>query len=215
VRIVRHGERGHERFGLVDGSDNIRDAAALMTDVDPDDLTAVLERLGAAEPNDLPLVARGARLGCPVAHVGKIICIGLNYADHAAESGMKVPEEPVIFMKATSAICGPNDDVVLPRGSEKSDWEVELGVIIGTRANDISESEAMALMPISALSTYLRPALAGGRGEPRGSPGSAWAQDLADDDALQRGRDRKPLECRQLSDEVPRISRAHGASCSE
>jgi hypothetical protein len=137
VRIARHGERGHECFGLLDDGGRVRDAAGLMTDVDPNDLAATLDRLSRAEPNDLPRVARGTRLGCLVARVGKIICIGLNYADHAAESGMKVPEEPVIFMKATSAINGPNDDVVLPHGSEKSDWEVELGVIIGTRASYI------------------------------------------------------------------------------
>jgi 2-keto-4-pentenoate hydratase/2-oxohepta-3-ene-1,7-dioic acid hydratase in catechol pathway len=143
VRIVRHGERGRERFGLLDDEGDVRDATGLTTGLDCNDFAAVLDRLKGANPYDLPRGAAGTRLGAPVARVGKMICIGLNYADHAAESGMKVPEEPVIFMKATSAICGPNDDVVLPRGSEKSDWEVELGVVIGTRASYISEGEAM------------------------------------------------------------------------
>jgi 2-keto-4-pentenoate hydratase/2-oxohepta-3-ene-1,7-dioic acid hydratase in catechol pathway len=105
---------------------------------------AGLAMLRGIDPATLPLVAPGTRLGPCVAGTGKFICIGLNYADHAAESGMAVPPEPVIFMKATSAICGPNDPIIIPRGSEKTDWEVELGVIIGTRAKYVSQADSMA-----------------------------------------------------------------------
>ena len=105
---------------------------------------AALANLAAIDPMSLPVVAQGTRLGAPVAGVGKYICIGLNYADHAAESGMAVPPEPVIFMKATSAICGPNDPIILPRGSVKTDWEVELAVVIAPSCKYVSEAEAMA-----------------------------------------------------------------------
>jgi 2-keto-4-pentenoate hydratase/2-oxohepta-3-ene-1,7-dioic acid hydratase in catechol pathway len=105
---------------------------------------AGLAMLRAVKPETLPVVAAGTRLGPCVAGTGKFICIGLNYADHAAESGMAVPPEPVIFMKATSAICGPNDPIIIPRGSQKTDWEVELAVIIGTKAKYVSEADAMA-----------------------------------------------------------------------
>jgi 2,4-diketo-3-deoxy-L-fuconate hydrolase len=142
MRIVRHGERGRELFGMVDIAGVVRDARGVTADIDEGDLPAVIMRLSKVDPMSLPMVAPSARLGCPVAHVGKFICIGLNYADHAAESGMKLPNEPVVFMKATTALSGPNDDVVLPRGSEKSDWEVELGVVIGRHASYVSESNA-------------------------------------------------------------------------
>jgi 2-keto-4-pentenoate hydratase/2-oxohepta-3-ene-1,7-dioic acid hydratase in catechol pathway len=102
-----------------------------------------LKAIRAVDPSSLPVVDQGTRLGACVGGTGKFICIGLNYADHAAESGMQVPSEPVIFMKATSAICGPNDPIIIPRGSEKTDWEVELAVIIGTRAKYVSEAEAL------------------------------------------------------------------------
>lgn len=155
MRIVRHGDRGRERYGLVDAQGGLRDASAFTTSigsnglvdsngpVDSNDLAAVLDRLARVDPQDLPLLAPGTRLGCPVARVGKIICIGLNYSDHAAESGMPLPAEPIIFFKATTAIIGPWDDVVLPRGSEKSDWEVELGVVIGARTSYVPEQQAL------------------------------------------------------------------------
>ena len=116
-----------------------------MSDIAGDTLSAAaLDRLRAVDPSTLPLVDGDPRLGPCVGGVGKFICIGLNYADHAAESGLKVPPEPVMFMKATSAICGPNDPVEIPRGSEKTDWEVELGVVIGTAGKYVTEGEAMA-----------------------------------------------------------------------
>jgi 2-keto-4-pentenoate hydratase/2-oxohepta-3-ene-1,7-dioic acid hydratase in catechol pathway len=123
----------------------IRDLTGLVPDIGG----AVLSDTGLAmlrglDASHLPVVAPGTRLGPCVAGVGKIICIGLNYSDHAAESGMPVPPEPIIFMKATSALCGPDDPIVIPRGSEKTDWEVELAVIIGTRAKHVSEADALA-----------------------------------------------------------------------
>ena len=148
MRIVRHGDRGQERFGLVDARGEVRDASAFTTRidsnrVDQDDLATELDRLARVDPHDLPVLPPSTRLGCPVPRVGKIICIGLNYSDHAAEAGMALPAEPVIFFKATTAIIGPCDDVVLPRGSEKSDWEIELGVVIGARTSYVAEHRAL------------------------------------------------------------------------
>jgi 2-keto-4-pentenoate hydratase/2-oxohepta-3-ene-1,7-dioic acid hydratase in catechol pathway len=144
MRLVRFGERGFEKPGLVGPDGRIRDLSHHLPELSSQALGAAsLDRLRKLASDTLPLVDAGVRLGPCVAGVGKIICIGLNYSDHAAESGMQVPPEPVIFFKATTAICGPFDDVMLPRGSEKSDWEVELGVVIGTRASYVTESEAM------------------------------------------------------------------------
>ena len=122
----------------------IRDLSAHVADIGGDAISdAGLAKLAAIDPASLPQVAAGTRLGACVAGTGKFICIGLNYADHAAESGLAVPPEPVIFMKATSAICGPNDHIIIPRTSEKTDWEVELAVIIGKHAKYVSEAEAL------------------------------------------------------------------------
>jgi 2-keto-4-pentenoate hydratase/2-oxohepta-3-ene-1,7-dioic acid hydratase in catechol pathway len=145
MKLLRWGERGAERPGLVDAEGRMRD----LTGVVPDIAGAVLSDEGmatlrAVDPASLPLVPEGARIGPCVGGIGKFVCIGLNYADHAAESGLSVPPEPVIFMKATSAVCGPDDPILIPRGSVKTDWEVELAVIIGTRAKYVTEAEAMA-----------------------------------------------------------------------
>ena len=144
MKLVRYGLPGREKPGVVDREGRIRDLSGHVDDIggralDP----AVLAGLGALDPNSLPLVPGDPRFGPCVTGVGKFICIGLNYSDHAAETGAKVPPEPIIFMKATSAISGPNDDLLLPRGSEKTDWEVELGVVIGAKAKYVSEAEAL------------------------------------------------------------------------
>ena len=144
MKLVRHGERGREKPGLVDVNGTIRDLSGLVDDISGDVITpAGVDAIARIAVNDLPVVPAGGRLGPCVGAVGKIICVGLNYRDHAAESGMAVPDEPVLFMKATSAICGPNDDVRIPRGSLKTDWEVELGVVIGEGGVYIPESRAL------------------------------------------------------------------------
>ena len=144
MKLLRHGPRGAERPGLLADDGTIRDLSGLVPDIAGTVLSDVgLNMLRTIDASGLPVVAAGTRLGACVAGTGKLICIGLNYADHAAESGMAVPPEPVIFMKATSAICGPNDPIIIPRGSEKTDWEVELAVVIGTTAKYVTEAEAM------------------------------------------------------------------------
>ena len=144
MKLLRHGASGAEKPGLLASDGTIRDLSGHVTDLSGAALDPqALARLGALDPASLPVVSAGTRLGPPVAGTGKFICIGLNFSDHAAESGMAVPPEPVIFMKATSAICGPNDDVLIPRGSEKTDWEVELGVVIGKTAKYVSEADAL------------------------------------------------------------------------
>jgi 2-keto-4-pentenoate hydratase/2-oxohepta-3-ene-1,7-dioic acid hydratase in catechol pathway len=145
MKLLRYGPVGQEKPGLLDDDGQIRDLGGLLEDIDGASLSnGSLEKIRATDPESLPLVAGAPRLGPCVGKVGKFICIGLNYSDHAAESGLPVPEEPVIFMKATSAITGPNDPVHIPRGSEKTDWEVELGVVIGKHAKYVSEAEALS-----------------------------------------------------------------------
>ncbi|KAB2773569.1 fumarylacetoacetate hydrolase family protein [Brucella anthropi] len=144
MKFLRYGETGQEKPGLLDADGNIRDLSAHVGDLSGAALAPdALAKLGAIDINSLPKVEGNPRLGPCVAGTGKFICIGLNYADHAAESGMAVPPEPVIFMKATSAIVGPNDDLLIPRGSEKTDWEVELGIVIGKTAKYVSEDDAL------------------------------------------------------------------------
>ncbi|TGD43842.1 FAA hydrolase family protein [Pseudotabrizicola sediminis] len=144
MKLLRHGAAGAERPGLLHTDGTIRDLTGIVPDIAGDVLSdAGLSALRDADVASLPVVAADTRLGPCVAGTGKFICIGLNYADHAAESGLAVPPEPVIFMKATSAIVGPNDPIIIPRTSEKTDWEVELGVIIGTRAKYASEADAL------------------------------------------------------------------------
>jgi 2-keto-4-pentenoate hydratase/2-oxohepta-3-ene-1,7-dioic acid hydratase in catechol pathway len=145
MKLLRYGPQGQERPGLLDASGAIRDLSGVVPDLSGAALRpATLARLRQIDPNDLPLVSGEPRLGPCVAGVGKFLCIGLNYSDHAAESNMPVPAEPILFMKATSAIIGPNDDVVIPRGSEKTDWEVELGVVIGEPAKYVTEADALS-----------------------------------------------------------------------
>lgn len=144
MKLLRYGPAGQEKPGLLDGQGKIRDLSGVISDLSGDALSdASLARISAMDPTTLPVVDGTPRIGPCVGQVGKFICIGLNYADHAAESGMALPEEPVIFFKATSAICGPNDDVEIPRNSVKSDWEVELGVVIGKPTKYVSEAEAL------------------------------------------------------------------------
>jgi len=144
MKLLRFGPAGHERPGMIDAGGQIRDLSGLIGDIGGEVLSdAGLDRLRALDTRHLPEVDPGARLGPCVAGTSKLICIGLNYSDHAAETGMTVPSEPIIFMKANSAICGPNDPVIIPRGSAKTDWEVELGVVIGTRAKYVSEADAL------------------------------------------------------------------------
>lgn len=144
MKLLRYGERGAEKPGMLDSDGNIRDLSGHVDDIAGEVLfDDGLARLAAIDPATLPLVEGSPRLGACVAGMTKFICIGLNYADHAAESGMEVPPEPVIFMKANSAICGPNDPIIIPRNSVKTDWEVELAVIIGKPAKYVSEDEAL------------------------------------------------------------------------
>ncbi len=144
MKLLRHGARGAEKPGLLHTDGTIRDLTGLVPDIGGAVLSDTgLAMLRAVDAGRLPVVDPATRLGACVAGTGKFICIGLNYADHAAESGMAVPPEPVIFMKATSAICGPNDPIIIPRTSVKTDWEVELAVIIGKTAKYVTADEAM------------------------------------------------------------------------
>ncbi|TPN85659.1 fumarylacetoacetate hydrolase family protein [Mesorhizobium sp. CU2] len=144
MKLLRYGEPGQERPALLDSGGELRDISAVLPDLGGENLSdGTLARLAATDPATLPKVDGSPRIGPCVAGVGKFICIGLNYADHAAETGKSVPPEPVIFMKATSAICGPNDPIEIPRGSAKADWEVELGIVIGKRAKYVSEAQAL------------------------------------------------------------------------
>ncbi len=148
MKLLRYGQAGHEKPGLLDESGAVRDLSGIVDDIAGDALaSANLNKLAALDVQSLPLVdgvpQEDLRLGPCVGQIGKFICIGLNYADHAAESGLEVPPEPVIFNKWTSAVVGPDDDVQIPRDSTKTDWEVELGVVIGTGGSYIDEAQAM------------------------------------------------------------------------
>ncbi|NKM18039.1 2-hydroxyhepta-2,4-diene-1,7-dioate isomerase [Rhizobium laguerreae] len=143
MKLMRVGEAGSEKPALLDADGKIRDLSGHVADIGGEAIgPAGLAKIAAIDPKSLPEIAPG-RIGACVAGTGKFICIGLNYSDHAAETGATVPPEPIIFMKATSAIVGPNDDVIIPRGSEKTDWEVELGVVIGKTAKYVTEAEAL------------------------------------------------------------------------
>lgn len=148
MKLVRYGQRGAEKPGLLDGSGRVRDLSGVVSDISGDTLRPdSLKKLAGLDPESLPLIdgtpQQDLRLGACVGSIGKFVCIGLNYADHAAEAGMPIPEEPIIFNKWTSAVVGPNDDIQVPRGSEKTDWEVELGVVIGKPGAYIDEADAM------------------------------------------------------------------------
>jgi 2,4-diketo-3-deoxy-L-fuconate hydrolase len=144
MKLLRYGKPGKEKPGMLDADGNIRDLSGKIADFTPDQLSPkALDKLAKINPAKLPLVKGKPRLGPPVAGVGNFVCIGLNYTDHAEEVGLPIPAEPVIFSKHTSSICGPNDDVVLPKGSVKTDWEVEIGFVIGTEAKNVSKSRAL------------------------------------------------------------------------
>lgn len=144
MKLLRFGEYGREKPGLLDADGNIRDLSGLVPDIARDALASdSLARLNAVDPTSLPLVPAGQRIGACVGNVGNFIAIGLNYADHAAETGAAIPAEPIVFNKAPSCIVGPNDDVIIPRGSVKTDWEVELAIVIGDRASYVGANEAM------------------------------------------------------------------------
>ena len=144
MKLVRYGPVGSEKPGLIDGSGAIRDLGREIDDIDGASLSpATLTRLAALDPEALPPVSGNPRLGVPVHGIGKIIGVGLNYADHAAESGMAIPEEPILFAKQTTSLGGPHDPVMMPRGATKVDWEAELAVVIGSRASYVAEADAL------------------------------------------------------------------------
>ena len=144
MKLVRYGAPGKEKPGLIDADGKLRDLSGKIEDLGPKTLSpSVLAKLAKLKPESLPLVKGKPRLGVPVTGVGKFLAIGLNYSDHAAEAGMPIPKEPIMFLKANSSLSGPNDDVMLPKGSVKSDWEVELGVVIGTKAQYVSKKDAL------------------------------------------------------------------------
>ena len=145
MKLFRHGSRGAEKPGLIDASGALRDLSSVVADIGPATLGPdSMAMLAALDPNDLPLLPAGARMGACVGGVGNVVCIGLNYADHAAESGMKAPGQPIVFNKHNGAISGPNDDIWLAPGSQKLDWEVELGIVIGRPTFRVSEADALA-----------------------------------------------------------------------
>jgi 2-keto-4-pentenoate hydratase/2-oxohepta-3-ene-1,7-dioic acid hydratase in catechol pathway len=144
MKLVRYGKPGKEKPGLMDAAGKLRDLSGVVADIGPGQLSdAALAKLRKIKTDTLPLVRGKPRLGCPVTGTGKFVAIGLNYADHAAEAGLPIPKEPIIFMKATSCMQGPDDAVMLPKGSVKSDWEAELGIVIGTRARYVSQKSAL------------------------------------------------------------------------
>jgi ureidoglycolate lyase len=144
MKLVRYGEAGKEKPGILDAQGAIRDLSGVVKDIDAAAVTPEgLAKLRGVNVDSLPKVSGNPRLGSPIANVPKLICIGLNYSDHAKESNMPIPSEPVVFMKAISAITGPNDDVKLPKGSKKGDWEVELAFVIGKKAQSVTEDEAL------------------------------------------------------------------------
>ena len=144
MRLVRYGKPGKEKPGLIDAAGKIRDLSEVVADIDAATLAPrSLARLAKIKPEALPAVRGAPRIGPCVANVGSFVAVGLNYADHAAESGMAIPKEPVLFNKARTCIVGPYDDIVIPKGSQRTDWEVELGVVIGARASYVSEKDAL------------------------------------------------------------------------
>ncbi|MGI4946975.1 MAG: fumarylacetoacetate hydrolase family protein, partial [Janthinobacterium lividum] len=144
MKLLRVGPHGSERPAMLDGQGTLRDLSAVVRDIDADALSpAGLAKLAALDPATLPTIEGNPRIGPPVPRPTNYVCIGLNYADHAAEAGMAIPKEPIIFLKSLGAYSGPNDEVRIPRGSKKCDWEVELGIVIGTRASYVPEHDAL------------------------------------------------------------------------
>lgn len=144
MKLLRYGPSGREKPGMLDAAGNIRDLSGVIIQIDDRTLApGELVKLRKIKPETLPLVKGNPRLGVPYAGISKFVAVGLNYSDHAAESNMPIPAEPILFMKATTSLCGPNDDVIQPKGSTKLDWEVELGIVIGTRAQYVTEDRAL------------------------------------------------------------------------
>ena len=144
MKLLRYGSAGKEKPGLLDQDGSIRDLSSVINDIDGETLSPrSIEQLSGIEPESLPTVTGEPRLGTCVGNIGKLVCIGLNYSDHAKESGMAIPTEPIVFMKAISAISGPNDNIELIRESEKTDWEVELGIVIGSHTKYVTEDDAL------------------------------------------------------------------------
>jgi 2-keto-4-pentenoate hydratase/2-oxohepta-3-ene-1,7-dioic acid hydratase in catechol pathway len=144
MKLLRYGPAGQEKPGMLDRQGKIRDLSAKIPDITGAQLSPkVLDDLRRIDPESLPLVPGAPRIGPCVGGISKLVCVGLNYSDHAAETGAPVPTEPILFMKATTAICGPNDEVIMPRGSKKSDWEVELGIVIGTKASYVPKERSL------------------------------------------------------------------------
>jgi len=143
MKLVRFGEPGREKPGIVGPDGTVRDVSSLIPDIDASALASGFSALKSVDPSTLPAVPAGPRLGSPIARVGHFIAVGLNYADHAAESGLPIPSEPILFSKAPSCIVGANDDVIIPKASEKTDWEVEIAIVIGRRATYVHANEAL------------------------------------------------------------------------
>jgi 2,4-didehydro-3-deoxy-L-rhamnonate hydrolase len=144
MKLMRVGPKGHEKPALLDTQGRVRDLSGLVGDIAPKHLSpAGLAALAALDAAKLPVIEQPGRIGVPWTGIGKFIAIGLNYSDHAAETGMPIPKEPIVFTKTTSSLCGPNDAVVLPQGSVKSDWEVELGIVIGSKTRYVAEADAL------------------------------------------------------------------------
>lgn len=143
MKLIRFGDKGNEKPGLIDAAGTIRDVSSIVGDYGPETLSPeLLDKLASADLGSLPAAPEGVRIGSPVSRIGHFIAIGLNYADHAAETGAAIPSEPIVFSKAPNSLCGPNDDVLMPRGSQKLDWEVELAIVIGKRADYVEEKDA-------------------------------------------------------------------------
>ncbi|MFC3725579.1 fumarylacetoacetate hydrolase family protein [Neoaquamicrobium sediminum] len=144
MKLIRFGDKGNEKPGLIDAAGTIRDVSSIVGDYGPETLSPeLLDKLASADLGSLPAAPEGVRIGSPVSRIGHFIAIGLNYADHAAETGAAIPSEPIVFSKAPNSLCGPNDDVLMPRGSQKLDWEVELAIVIGKRADYVEEKDAL------------------------------------------------------------------------
>jgi 2,4-diketo-3-deoxy-L-fuconate hydrolase len=144
MKLLRYGPSGREKPGMVDADGNIRDLSGIVTQIDDATLAPRnLARLARVKPQTLPIVRGSPRLGVPYAGISKFVAVGLNYSDHAAEAGLAIPSEPILFLKATTSLCGPNEDTIQPKNSTKLDWEVELGVVIGTKAQYVPESKAL------------------------------------------------------------------------
>ena len=144
MKLVRYGAVGKEKPGIIDEEGKLRDLSGKLKDIDPSQLSsAALAKIAKIKTSSLPLVKGKKRYGIPVSGVGKFVAIGLNYSDHAAEANMPIPKEPIVFFKANTSLSGPDDDVMLPKGSKKTDWEIELGIVIGQKARYVSKKDAL------------------------------------------------------------------------